>query len=93
METIYNLAELAETKLPGGNLMKNLTYQNGIIPSPPNYFEGGLRFDMVTLDQPGGSIWSYIGTSTDMLANDEFIFQMLYATPLTQEQMDKLKYL
>lgn len=70
---------------------KNLTYQNGVIPIPPNYFEGGLRFDMVTLNEPGGSIWSYIGSSTDMLPAGDFIFQMLYATPLTQEQMDKLK--
>ena len=44
---------------------KNLTYPNGVIPVPPNYFEGGLRFDMVTLNEPGGSVWSYIGTSTE----------------------------
>jgi len=63
---------------------KNLTYQTGVIPVPPNYFEGGLRFDFVTLDQPGGTQWSFVKTGPD-------IFQMLYATPLTQEQMDKLK--
>ncbi len=70
---------------------KNLTYQNGVIPIPPNYFEGGLSFDMVTLNEPGGSVWSFIGNSGDLLADGKFIFQMLYGTPLTQEQMEKLK--
>jgi hypothetical protein len=86
---VIDLVVWDETK--GDPNGKNLTYQQGVIPVPPNYFEGGLRFDMVTLDQPGGTIWSYIGTSTDMLAEDKFIFQMLYGTPLTQEQMDALK--
>jgi hypothetical protein len=63
---------------------KNLTYQNGIIPVPPNFGQGGLRYDFVTLDQPGGSIWSFVKTGAD-------IYQILYATPLTQAQMDKLK--
>lgn len=63
---------------------KNLTYQNGIIPIPPNYFEGGLRFDFVTLTEVGSGTWEFVKTGAD-------IYQMLYATPLTQEQMDKLK--
>ena len=70
---------------------KNLVNQTGIIPIPPNYFEGGLRFDMVTLNEPGGTIWSFIGSSTDMLPAGDFIFQMLYATPLTEAQMDRLR--
>ena len=86
---VIDLVVWDETKNdPNG---KNLVNQTGIIPVPPNYFEGGLRFDMVTLDQPGGSIWSFIGSSTDMLPAGDFIFQMLYATPLTEDQMEKLK--
>jgi hypothetical protein len=71
---------------PAGNAPngKNLTYQKGIIPVPPNFTEGGLRYDFVTLDQPGGSQWSFVKTGAD-------IYQILYATPLTQAQMDKLK--
>lgn len=63
---------------------KNLTYQTGVIPVPPNYTEGGLRFDFVTLDQAGGTLWSFVKTGAD-------IYQILYGTPLTQAQMDKLK--
>jgi hypothetical protein len=88
-EGVIDVVVWDETK--GDPNGKNLVQTQGIIPIPPNYFEGGLRFDMVTLNEPGGTIWSYIGNSTEMLANDEFIFQILYGTPLTQDQMDKLK--
>jgi len=63
---------------------KNLTYQQGIIPIPPNFFEGGLRYDFVTLTAVGSGQWEFVKTGAD-------IYQMLYGTPLTQEQMDKLK--
>jgi len=63
---------------------KNLVQKTGIIPVPPNYFDGGLRFDFVTLDVPGGTQWSFVKTGAD-------IYQILYGTPLTQAQMDKLR--
>ncbi len=63
---------------------KNLTYQKGIIPIPPNFFDGGLRYDFVTLTEVGSGQWEFVKTGAD-------IYQMLYATPLTQDQMDKLK--
>jgi len=63
---------------------KNLTYQKGIIPIPPNFFEGGLRYDFVTLTAVGSGQWVFVKTGAD-------IYQMLYGTPLTQEQMEKLQ--
>jgi hypothetical protein len=63
---------------------KNLKYMKGIIPIPPNFFDGGLRYDFVTLTAVGSGQWEFLKTGAD-------IYQMLYATPLTQEQMDKLK--
>ena len=63
---------------------KNLTYQTGVIPIPPNFLEGGMRFDFVDLDEPGGTVWSFLKTGAD-------IYQILYGTPMTQAQMDKLK--
>ena len=63
---------------------KNLTYQKGVIPVPPNFFEGGLRFDFVTLDKPAGTQWSFVKTGADL-------YQMLYATPLTEAQMEALR--
>lgn len=63
---------------------KNLNYRRGIIPVPPNFKSGGMRFDFVTLDRPGGTRWSFVKTGAD-------IWQILYATPLTQAQMEKLR--
>ena len=54
------------------------------IPVPPNWNTGGLLFDFVTLDEPGGSVWSFLESGADTL-------QLLYGEPLTQAQMDKLK--
>lgn len=60
-----------------------LTHVNGVIPVPPNYLTG-LRFDFVDLDQPGGTVWSFLKTGADTI-------QILFAEPLTAQQMDKLK--
>lgn len=61
-----------------------LLYRKGIIPVPPNYASGGLRFDFVELNEPGGTTWSFLESGADRI-------QLLYATPLTQAQMDKLR--
>lgn len=61
-----------------------LTFRKGVIPVPPNYASGGMRFDFVDLDQPGGSVWSFLKTGADRI-------QLLYGTPLTAEQMNKLR--
>jgi len=63
---------------------RNLRYQKGIIPIPPNFFDGGLRYDFVTLTEVGSGQWEFVKTGAD-------IFQMLYGTPLTEDQMGKLK--
>jgi hypothetical protein len=63
---------------------KNLTWRRGVIPIPPNYFEGGMRFDFVTLTAVGSGQWEFVKTGAD-------IYQLLYGTPLTQEQMEKLQ--
>lgn len=63
---------------------KKLTYRTGVIPIPPNYASGGMSFDFVDLNAPGGSIWSFLEKGPDM-------FQMVYGTPLTQAQMDKMR--
>ncbi len=60
-----------------------LTHINGVIPSRPDYLTS-LRFDFADLDQPGGSQWSFLKSGAD-------IIQMLYAEPLTQKQIDRLK--
>jgi hypothetical protein len=52
-EGVIDVVVWDETK--GDPNGKNLVQTQGITPILPNYFEGGLRFDMVTLDQPGGS--------------------------------------
>lgn len=66
---------------PGQN---KLEHRNGIIPVPPNYANGGLRFDFVDLDKPGGTKWSFLKSGADRI-------QLLYATPLSQAQMDKIR--
>ena len=43
-----------------------------------------MRFDFVDLDAPGGSVWSFLETAPDTI-------QIVYGTPLTPDQMDKLK--
>ena len=63
---------------------KNLTWRRGVIPVPPNYFEGGMRFDFVTLTGVGSGQWEFVKTGAD-------IYQLLYGTPLTQAQMEKLQ--
>jgi predicted CXXCH cytochrome family protein len=60
-----------------------LNYMNGVIPVPPNYLTG-LRFDFVDLDEPGGTVWSFLKTGADTI-------QMVYGEPLTEAQMEKLK--
>lgn len=61
-----------------------LTYLKGVIPVPPNYQTGGLKWDFVDLNQPGGSVWSFLKTGADKV-------QLLFGQPLTAEQMEKLK--
>jgi predicted CXXCH cytochrome family protein len=61
-----------------------LNYLQTRIPVPPNYNSGGLLFDFVDLDEPGGTVWSFLKSGADSV-------QLLYGTPLTQAQMDKLK--
>lgn len=63
---------------------RNLTHATGIIPVPPNFKEGGMRFDFVDLNEPDGTVWSFLKTGAD-------IYQILYGTPLTQAQMDALR--
>lgn len=63
---------------------KNLTHMTGIIPVPPNFAEGGLRFDFVTLTEIGSGEWEFVKTGADT-------YQILYATPLTEEQMEKIR--
>jgi hypothetical protein len=55
----------------------------GVIPIPPDYVTK-MRFDFVDLDQPGGTVWSFLETGPDQ-------FQMVFGEPLTQAQMDKIK--
>jgi predicted CXXCH cytochrome family protein len=61
-----------------------LTHQTGVIPVPPNFNLGGMRFDFVDLDSAGGSVWSFLKSGADSI-------QLLYGTPLTLEQMNKIK--
>jgi hypothetical protein len=43
-----------------------------------------MRFDFVTLTAVGSGQWEFVKTGAD-------IYQLLYGTPLTQEQMEKLQ--
>ena len=61
-----------------------LVNRKGFIPVPPDFDKGGLRFDFVDLDQVGGSVWSFMESGADRM-------QILYASPLTEEQMSKLR--
>lgn len=61
-----------------------LVNRKGFIPVPPNFEQGGLIFDFVNLDRVGGSVWSYLERGPDRV-------QLLYGTPLTQAQMQKLR--
>lgn len=61
-----------------------LTYLKGVIPVPPNYQTGGLKFDFVDLNQPGGTVWSFLKSGADKI-------QLLFGQPLTVQQMEKLK--
>lgn len=63
---------------------QKLEYRQGIIPIPPDYDQGGMVFDFVTLDEPGGSVWSFVERGPDMA-------QMVFGAPLSESQMDKLK--
>ena len=56
-----------------------LTHATGVVPVPPDY-QKALRFDFVDLDRPGGSKWSFLKSGADGM-------QMLFAEPLTAEQM------
>lgn len=59
------------------------TYRTGVVPIPPNYIQGGLRIDFGTLNAPGGTVWSFLKTGADSM-------HMLYGTPLTATQMNRL---
>lgn len=59
-------------------------YLKGVIPVPPNVWDGGFALDFADLDAPGGSVWSFLKSGADSI-------QILYGTPLTEAQMDKLK--
>lgn len=61
-----------------------LVNRKGFIPVPYNFDAGGLRFDFVDLDKVGGSVWSFMETGPDRM-------QLLYGSPLTKEQMDKIR--
>jgi hypothetical protein len=60
-----------------------LVHRTGVIPVPPDY-PNALRFDFVNLDAPGGAVWSFLKTGADGV-------HMVYGTPLTAEQMEKLR--
>jgi hypothetical protein len=55
----------------------------GVIPVPPNFNLGGMRFDFVDLDTAGGSVRSFLKSGADSI-------QLLYGTPLALEQMNKI---
>lgn len=61
-----------------------LNHRTGFIPVPPNFDQGGMLFDFVDLDQVGGSVWSFLETGPDRM-------HMPYGSPLTQEQMEKIR--
>lgn len=61
-----------------------LSYLKGVIPVPPNYQTGGLKFDFVDLNQPGGTVWSFLKSGADKI-------QLLFGQPLTTQQMERLK--
>jgi len=60
-----------------------LSYMKGRIPVTPE-LTGTMKFAVVQLNQPGGSVWSHVGDSVDEI-------QIVYGSPLTAEQMAKLK--
>ena len=53
---------------------------SGVIPVPPDW-RTALKFDFVDLDDTGN--WVFMEAGPDA-------FQMLYGTPLTGEQIDRL---
>lgn len=67
-----------------------LTRKSGVIPVPPNYAEGGMIFDFVSQDEvpaitgPGPQWYLLQEGGPD-------VFQLLYGTPLTADQMDALQ--
>lgn len=61
-----------------------LINRKGFIPVPPDFDNGGLIFDFVDLDKVGGSVWSYLERGPDRA-------QILYATPLSAAQMEKMR--
>jgi predicted CXXCH cytochrome family protein len=56
-----------------------LKHATGVVPVPPDY-QKALRFDFVDLDRPGGTAWSFLKSGADRM-------QILFAEPLTAEQM------
>jgi hypothetical protein len=59
-----------------------LSHMEEVLPVPSEY-RTALRFDFVDLDRPGGTIWSFLESGPDSI-------QILFGTPLTQSQMEKL---
>ncbi len=64
------------------DMAQTMTHVQGVVPVPPDY-ETALIFDFVDLDQPGGTVWSFLKTGADVI-------QLLFSEPLTQEQINKL---
>lgn len=60
-----------------------LTHATGVVPVPPDY-EKALRFDFVDLDHPGGTAWSFLKSGADRM-------QILFAEPLTAQQMRAMR--
>jgi hypothetical protein len=60
-----------------------LSYMKGRIPVTPE-LTNTMNFAVVQLDQPGGSVWSHVGDNVDEI-------QIVYGSPLTANQMNKLK--
>lgn len=61
-----------------------LQHREGIIPLPPDYASGGMLFEFMDLEAPGGSTWSFMKSGADRI-------RLLYGEPLTQEQMEALR--
>ncbi len=59
-----------------------LDHVEGVVPVPPDYGTA-LRFDFVDLDEPGGTVWSFLESGPDSI-------QILFGEPLTDAQMKSL---
>jgi hypothetical protein len=59
-----------------------LKHAAGAVPVPADY-RTALRFDFVDLDRPGGTSWSFLESGPDSI-------QILFASPLTDSQIESL---